>query len=685
MIIRYFIFQLLLFFINVSYVYSENGHENKEVNKTSMKTAICSIAKMENDYVNDWCRYHLNLGFDDIYIFDNNDEDYEPIESRIDKDILPKIHIIKVPGVHKDFQRVSYNKFINENYTKYDWYGFIDLDEFFVIKKFKTIKDFLSQKVFEKAEQIKFEWHLYGDNDEIKQNITIPIYERIKKEVFQKKKGNNLSKPILRGKKKFRVTSHHYAKNLDRTNCYDVNIYGKYLNNTGKNVDKRYEDAYLAHYMTKTLDEFINQKFKRIEHNYDNATNLMSQEEPFKRFEYFFNINKPTSEKLGYIKKKLNVDFIELENNKYKMYEPSIIHWNGKPNAGDHFAVYLADKLKINKRSSIAIMGSILSLDLIKYAKYIWGCSATNGKIPIIKNLKHYYAVGGKKTLNILSKYGDVSKIVTCNPGLLASFLYKSQVQKKYKLCIISHWQDYDFLKDYNSTEVNVINMKTNDIESVLDKINECPLTISTSLHGIVFSHSYGIKSIKLNHERSNNKSIFKFEDYYTSINKEFRQVNSEEELKKIISSDEKLKELKESISIPSSLEIVKKQLEYLSVSPPVQNIFSNMKNIIFTFIKKEDSKIDSKKIKEWITHQLNSGFSDIFIFNTKESFKNIENTIDQKIMDKVHVFNILNENDDIQNEVVSYFKKYMNRYYKNVTFTDIDDKNINLKSTSEN
>ena len=80
----------------------------------------------------------------------------------------------------------SYNSFIEENYNLYDWCGFIDLDEFFVLKKWKNIKEFLSQKIFDKAEEIKFEWHIYGDNDEIKQNITIPIYDRIQKEVFPK-------------------------------------------------------------------------------------------------------------------------------------------------------------------------------------------------------------------------------------------------------------------------------------------------------------------------------------------------------------------------------------------------------------------------------------------------------------------------------------------------------------------
>lgn len=37
------------------------------------KIAICCIAKDENWYVNDWIGYHLALGFDHVYLYDNND------------------------------------------------------------------------------------------------------------------------------------------------------------------------------------------------------------------------------------------------------------------------------------------------------------------------------------------------------------------------------------------------------------------------------------------------------------------------------------------------------------------------------------------------------------------------------------------------------------------------------------
>lgn len=40
---------------------------------TYPKTAILSLAKNENWYINDWVDYHVGLGFDRIFIYDNND------------------------------------------------------------------------------------------------------------------------------------------------------------------------------------------------------------------------------------------------------------------------------------------------------------------------------------------------------------------------------------------------------------------------------------------------------------------------------------------------------------------------------------------------------------------------------------------------------------------------------------
>ena len=38
-----------------------------------MKSAVCAVARNENAYLLEWIDYHLNLGFDKIFLYDNND------------------------------------------------------------------------------------------------------------------------------------------------------------------------------------------------------------------------------------------------------------------------------------------------------------------------------------------------------------------------------------------------------------------------------------------------------------------------------------------------------------------------------------------------------------------------------------------------------------------------------------
>ena len=106
-----------------------------------MKCAIFAIARKENLYIRDWVTYHLSIGFDKIYIFDNNfdgEENFNDVISDfIEKDI---VNIINVRN-KKCYQNVSYNYAILNLCSKYDWNAFIDIDEFITLKKFKDINE----------------------------------------------------------------------------------------------------------------------------------------------------------------------------------------------------------------------------------------------------------------------------------------------------------------------------------------------------------------------------------------------------------------------------------------------------------------------------------------------------------------------------------------------------------------
>lgn len=254
------------------------------------KCAICAVAKCENEYINDWVKYHIDLGFDQIYIYDNNDEDYEKIETRIDSRYLDRVHITKIPGA-KEFQIPTYNMFYNKFKNKFDWITFLDIDEYVVLKKWKNIREFLNDNKFRHYNVIRLNWHMFGDDNLIERDMSIPVYKGIKKRVA--------SKLESQGKQFVRCVSNHNVEICsNHWGTFDGRLPKQIMPDGVQTTGKvsglhNCEEAYINHYMTKTLSEFINQKLAR-------GTDASFGNRKID-FNYFWRINKKTPEKLKYI------------------------------------------------------------------------------------------------------------------------------------------------------------------------------------------------------------------------------------------------------------------------------------------------------------------------------------------------------------------------------------------------
>jgi len=130
-----------------------------------MNVALACIAKNEDYYINEWLEYNLYLGFDKIFVY-NNDWQFH-IDS-------PFVETISVEGRGK--QEVVYNNFLNEYKNEYDWVAFFDVDEFLVLKKHDNIKDFL--KDYDGFNCIGINWHLFGDNNQPKPTNEYSVLKR---------------------------------------------------------------------------------------------------------------------------------------------------------------------------------------------------------------------------------------------------------------------------------------------------------------------------------------------------------------------------------------------------------------------------------------------------------------------------------------------------------------------------
>ncbi len=60
--------------------------------------------------------------------------------------------------------------------------------------------------------------------------------------------------------------------------------------------------------------------------------------------------------------------------------------------------------------------------------------------------------------------------------------------------------------------------MRTDNLEGLVDDILSCEVILSSSLHGIIFSHAYGVPAYHVQFTDFFKNGNFKFADYYSSF-----------------------------------------------------------------------------------------------------------------------------------------------------------------------
>lgn len=258
-----------------------------------MNTAVCCIAKYENKYLKEWVDYHLELGFDQIFIYDNNNLDGE--------EILPvlrsydKVEIVDCRG-KTSYQDPAYTDFYNAYGKQFDWIAFIDVDEFITFSKesgIHTIKEFLA-RFGEEVQIVHLNWMCYGDSGIVELEDNYSVLERFTVPMDYDKKvqydfpENDHVKSIIRGGMDIgnRTIHVHTPKDYD---YYVVDARGeKCENDYFKPYD--FSVAYIRHYVTKTIFEWL-MKLSR------GTADDCSLNHRFYSIARFFLYNKKTEEK----------------------------------------------------------------------------------------------------------------------------------------------------------------------------------------------------------------------------------------------------------------------------------------------------------------------------------------------------------------------------------------------------
>ena len=104
-----------------------------------MKVYLSTIAKNEFQYIKEFVQHHLNLGFDQVIIYDNNNQDGEHYDKILAQEIAQnKVQLIDVRG-RKNYQNLSYKDAYTQHKNEDGWIFFLDVDEFLCLDYYYRI------------------------------------------------------------------------------------------------------------------------------------------------------------------------------------------------------------------------------------------------------------------------------------------------------------------------------------------------------------------------------------------------------------------------------------------------------------------------------------------------------------------------------------------------------------------
>lgn len=111
--------------------YLSRNRERDALLECKFYSAVILLIKDENRYLKEWLDWHLNLGFEHVYIYDNGGKDrVQDVVDLYAAEMQQKITVIDWTGHHTHIQQDAYNHFLLNHKKDVRWGLFIDSDEF---------------------------------------------------------------------------------------------------------------------------------------------------------------------------------------------------------------------------------------------------------------------------------------------------------------------------------------------------------------------------------------------------------------------------------------------------------------------------------------------------------------------------------------------------------------------------
>lgn len=215
--------------------------------------SVCVIAKNEGPYFKEWLDWHIALGVDKFYVYDNESTDNtrERLQPYIDAGIVDYTYF---PGYRK--QLAAYDDCFRRHRYDSRWIAVIDMDEFIVPVENKNLVEFL--RPLEPFPVVEINWLVYGSGGQTDKSDR-PVMERFRYHSKPDHPLNHHVKSIVNPRRIYSMTGCHEAARIN----------GKAVDSHGRRVRVSWRDRHpeqdvirINHYAVRSYEEFLEKKLR---------------------------------------------------------------------------------------------------------------------------------------------------------------------------------------------------------------------------------------------------------------------------------------------------------------------------------------------------------------------------------------------------------------------------------------
>ena len=220
----------------------------KDKSEPEYYLAVCAIAKNEGPYFKEWIDWHLSVGVEKFYIYDNGSDDNtaEVLKPYIEKGI---VDYVSFPGYR--MQLAAYDDCLARHRFDARWIAFIDLDEFIVPVADSSVPEFL--KKHEDAPAVEINWLIYGSGGAVEKNDR-PVMERFRHHSKGDHKLNRHVKSIVNPRRVYSMIGCH---EVARINGKAVDSHGNKIRKGFRDREPQQDVIKINHYAVRSREEFL--------------------------------------------------------------------------------------------------------------------------------------------------------------------------------------------------------------------------------------------------------------------------------------------------------------------------------------------------------------------------------------------------------------------------------------------